>query len=163
MWVITRSGFFSIVCKPDDAEADTLTIRSRVKSDLDALREFLPNLGEVEEGAGTDYRFRARAKRREVATALAKMVEQLDYPNFKNEVAKKQGKYRASLYGKVWDVLYALQANEPEELASAFGGVVIDAKGRVLLRRPKGDFDGYVWTFPKGQPDLGNCRGGRSP
>jgi 8-oxo-dGTP diphosphatase len=28
-------------------------------------------------------------------------------------------------------------------------------KGRVLLRRPKGDFDGYVWTFPKGRPDAG--------
>ena len=52
----------------------------------------------------------------------------------------------------MWDVLYALQASEPEELASAFGGVVIDAKERVLLRRPKGDFDGYVWTFPKDQP-----------
>jgi 8-oxo-dGTP diphosphatase len=23
------------------------------------------------------------------------------------------------------------------------------------LRRPKGDFDGYVWTFPKGRPDAG--------
>ncbi len=37
----------------------------------------------------------------------------------------------------------------------AFGGVVVDSDGSVLLRRPKGDFDGYVWTFPKGRPDLG--------
>jgi 8-oxo-dGTP pyrophosphatase MutT (NUDIX family) len=33
----------------------------------------------------------------------------------------------------------------------AFGGVVFDHQGRVLIRRPTGDFDGYVWTFPKGR------------
>lgn len=32
-----------------------------------------------------------------------------------------------------------------------FGGVVFDAEGRVLLIEPKGHFDGYVWTFPKGR------------
>ena len=41
----------------------------------------------------------------------------------------------------------------PEESSYTYGGVVVDADGRVLLRRPKGDFDGYVWTFPKGRPD----------
>jgi 8-oxo-dGTP diphosphatase len=42
-----------------------------------------------------------------------------------------------------------------ENKKTAYGGVVIDLDGRVLLRRPKNDFDGYVWTFPKGRPDLG--------
>jgi len=37
----------------------------------------------------------------------------------------------------------------------AYGGVLVDANGHVLLRRPKGDFHGYVWTFPKGRPDPG--------
>src|SRR3989442_1492599 len=36
--------------------------------------------------------------------------------------------------------------------ASAYGGVVIDAEGRVLLREPDGHYDGYVWTFAKGRP-----------
>jgi 8-oxo-dGTP pyrophosphatase MutT (NUDIX family) len=35
----------------------------------------------------------------------------------------------------------------------AYGGVVIDAQGRVLLREPTNHYDGYVWTFPKGRPD----------
>ncbi|MSR55915.1 MAG: NUDIX domain-containing protein [Gemmataceae bacterium] len=35
----------------------------------------------------------------------------------------------------------------------AYGGLVIDADGRVLLREPKNHFGGYVWTFPKGRPD----------
>ena len=43
----------------------------------------------------------------------------------------------------------------PREKPRAYGGIVIDPNGRVLLRRPKGDFDGYVWTFPKGRSDAG--------
>ncbi len=37
----------------------------------------------------------------------------------------------------------------------AFGGVVIDDRGRVLLREPSNHYDGYVWTFAKGRPDPG--------
>jgi hypothetical protein len=112
MWLITPIGFYSIVCKPGDAEAETLTIRARVKSDLEALRqEYLPSLGTISEDAGTDYRFRAKAKRDEVGKALAQLVQQLDYENFKDEVANKQGKHRAQIYHEVWDVLFRLQHN----------------------------------------------------
>lgn len=37
----------------------------------------------------------------------------------------------------------------------ATGGVVLDKSGQVLLVEPKGHFDGYVWTFPKGRPNPG--------
>jgi len=37
----------------------------------------------------------------------------------------------------------------------AFGGVVINQEGRILLREPKGHYDNYVWTFPKGRPKKG--------
>lgn len=40
-------------------------------------------------------------------------------------------------------------------LALAYGGVLIDAAGRVLLREPKNHFDGYLYTFPKGRPEKG--------
>jgi hypothetical protein len=39
MWLITPTGFFSIVQKPSDEAADTLTVRARVRQDLVALRE----------------------------------------------------------------------------------------------------------------------------
>jgi hypothetical protein len=72
MWLITPMGFYSVVCKPSDAEAGTLTVRARVRSDLEALRqECLPSLGPIQEGTGTDYCYRASAKRGEVAKALA--------------------------------------------------------------------------------------------
>lgn len=171
MWIMTKLGFFSIVEKPEDRKSGNLTVRARVRADLENLhKQFLPGLGAIQEDAGTDYRYRAKAKKADVAAALAGLTDSVDYANFKNEVAKKQGKARAGVYGKVWSALYPLQddpaANTPAEPAklaikpsggkkAAYGGVLIDDRQRVLLRRPTGDFDGYVWTFPKGRPDLG--------
>jgi hypothetical protein len=67
---MTPMGFFSIVRKPDDVNSRKLTIRARVKSDLDALREhYLPKLETIAEDAGTDYRYRAKASCDEVANA----------------------------------------------------------------------------------------------
>lgn len=110
MWLLTPLGFFSIVCKPGDMKAGTLTVRARVKSDLLALRDhYLPSMGAIEEIARADYRFRARAQRSEVASALAKMAMEIDYSNFKDEVAKTQGYHRAEIYSDVWSTLYRLQ------------------------------------------------------
>lgn len=112
MWLITPVGFFSIVQKPSDRAADTLTVRARVRGDLEALRDqFLPGLGRIEESKNNDYRFRAVASRSEVAAAMASLINQLDYQNFKGQVAKVQGPARANLYHHVWDVLYRLQAD----------------------------------------------------
>jgi 8-oxo-dGTP diphosphatase len=41
------------------------------------------------------------------------------------------------------------------DLKKAYGGLIFDDDGRVLLREPKNHFDGYVWTFPKGRPNHG--------
>ncbi|MDO8332097.1 MAG: hypothetical protein Q7T36_16655 [Fluviicoccus sp.] len=45
------------------------------------------------------------APRREVATAMANMVETLDYSNFKSQVATVRGAGRAHLHHDVWPVL----------------------------------------------------------
>ena len=118
MWLITPVGFFSIVQKPTDQNAGTLTVRARVRGDLDALREhFLPGLGDVHESSSNDYRFRAVAPRGEVAAALSSMIQTLDYSNFKSEVARVQGAGRAHLYHEVWDVLYKLQAEAKKHVS----------------------------------------------
>lgn len=111
MWMITPIGFFSVVQKPGDGES--LTVRARVKSDLLALKkQFLPELGRIQESAVSDYRFRALAPRLAVARAYAQMVEQIDYDNFKSEVSSRQGRDRARLYHDVWSVLYRLQVQK---------------------------------------------------
>lgn len=115
MWLITNFGFFSIVSKPDDAEGQTVTIRARVKDDLVALRQkYIPNLGPILEHAGSDYRYRAKASRPDLAIALLHIALDIDYSNFKNSVAEHQGMARSNLYHQVWNVLYQLQENEPE-------------------------------------------------
>ncbi|MEY8689598.1 MAG: hypothetical protein AB9M53_06930 [Leptothrix sp. (in: b-proteobacteria)] len=112
MWLITPIGFFSIVQKPGDAEAGTLTVRARVRADLEALRsQFLPELGGITESRNTDYRFRASAPREAVALAAANQVRQLDYSNFKSEVARQQGHARAARYHDVWATLLPLQTH----------------------------------------------------
>lgn len=39
--------------------------------------------------------------------------------------------------------------------ADAYGGVLIDWSGKILLREPKNHFGGYAWTYAKGRPDPG--------
>jgi len=58
MWLMTTVGLFSVVRKTGDAD---LTVRVRARGDLKALREqYLPTLGTIETGGGTDYPFRSR-------------------------------------------------------------------------------------------------------
>lgn len=110
MWLITPVGFFSVVQKPADQATQKLTVRARVRSDLEALRSrYLPALGDIEESAVNDYRFRATAPRDAVAAAMAMLVQEVDYDNFKDAVKARQGASRANLYHQVWDVLYRLQ------------------------------------------------------
>lgn len=154
MWLITPIGFFSIVQKPGDKQNGTLTVRSRVRSDLAALKQhYLPGLGPIQESHDTDYRFGAIAPRSEVSSAMARMVDALDYSNFKSEVGKKHGHKRAYLYHQVWDVLHKLQTDpsfvEKEPTADSYGGVVISGGRRVLLREPTKHHGGYAWTFAK--------------
>lgn len=177
MWLITPIGFFSIVQKATDKGKDTLTVRARVRSDLEALRDtYIPSLGEIKESPTNDYRFRAIAPRSDVAAAAASMISGLDYSNFKSEIAKRQGCKREALYHDVWQALYQLQTGKYEAAkpvvppvaqanksegqwtiprANAYGGVLVNPDRKVLVREPKGHFGGYVWTWPKGTPDKG--------
>ena len=172
MWIITPLGFFSIVQKPRDAKAGTLTVRARVRTDLEALQAaVLPGLGKISKSKSTDYRFRATAVRAQVEAAMAKLTQQLDYSNFKDQVAKVQGAKRSHLYHDVWAVLSRMQGDASYEVkqtkkapratefrvpkAEAYGGVLFDAQGRTLLREPANHFGGYIWTFAKGKPDSG--------
>jgi hypothetical protein len=101
MWLITPFGFYSVVAKSGDKQDGLLTIRSRVKSDLEALREYVPSLGPIAESNETDYRYRAKAKAKDVAIAFGSMIEKIDYSNFKDKVAETQSDFRASVYGEL--------------------------------------------------------------
>lgn len=110
MWLMTDFGFFSIVQKEGE---QNLTVRARVRQDLLNLKErYLPGLGAIEETQYADYRFRVRVPREVFAEALRDIALDIDYPNFKNSVARRQGKARARAYEDVWQRLFGLQTGD---------------------------------------------------
>jgi len=110
MWLLTTIGFYSVVQHRDDP--DMLIVRARTREDIEALCDRRLPVGDIVAEAGTDYRYRVFCARAEFEEAVAGLVHDLDYPNFKNAVAERQGAERAGLYSKIWSLLHRLQADE---------------------------------------------------
>jgi hypothetical protein len=107
MWLLTTSGFYSVVAHRDNS--DTLIVRTRLREDLEELRRsYLPDL-EIVEGGDSDYEFRALVSRMEWEHAVRQLVGDIDYPNFKDAVDQRQGNHRARIYARVWMVLRELR------------------------------------------------------
>ena len=106
MWIFTPRGFFSVVAHRDDPEL--VLVRARAHEDL---RKLIGVLGQIEilETPDGDYRWRTIVTRQAWTGALVLLAAEIDYPNFKDEVAHRQGYERAGLYGEVWSVLRRLQ------------------------------------------------------
>jgi hypothetical protein len=107
MWVVTDRGFYSAVEAKDDP--NFIVVRGRVRSDLEALLELVPGRHAIAESDTTDYRYRVKLTRRQWADALVQLAERIDYGNFKDAVAVRQGKRRHDVYTRVWSALYPLQ------------------------------------------------------
>jgi hypothetical protein len=74
--LFTNSGFFSIVQK---SGTPFLTVRTRVREDLDNLRNrYLPELSPTTGHAGTDYPWRATVPHTAFASALGKIALDID-------------------------------------------------------------------------------------
>lgn len=99
MWVFLSDAALSIVQKPGDK---MLTVRARVGGDIDKV---FPK-AKVIINAGTDYKFRAKVKREDVARAMSDAVMNLDYDNFKSSVKDDK---RHDAYLGVWSVMMRYQ------------------------------------------------------
>lgn len=94
------------VANTDDPE--TVLVRARVREDLEGLHDLIDGL-EVIETRERDYRWRAVVSRTAWSAALVRLAAEIDYPNFKDEVARRQGRKRADVYHGVWATLLGLQ------------------------------------------------------
>jgi len=122
MWIFTKHGFYSAVCakggsgKPGQPlDPDTLMVRARTRGHLQALMERFPEaLGgrTIEAFAGTDYAYRIFVPKAIWVEVMAALAAEIDYGNFKSEVARHQGRegaaYEHALHD-VWSVMYRLQ------------------------------------------------------
>ncbi len=106
MWLFTTIGFFSIVQKNNE---DFLTVRARVASDLDRLREhYLPELSPTEPET-VDYPFKATISREAMARGMEKIIQDITYSDFQTEVVRSMGFEREHVYTEIWDVLHELE------------------------------------------------------
>ena len=108
MWVFLSDAMLSIVEKPGDAKASTLTVRARVAGDIEWV---FPD-AKVIEGGGTDYRFRAAIPREQVAKAMFDQVMAVDYSNFKSTVKDHR---RHDAYLGVWREMFSLQEQQRQD------------------------------------------------
>ena len=108
MWILTPFGFFSVVQKEGDR---MLSVRSRVHADLQNLiQAYLPNVQNIEEGGYSDYPYRIFVSHSAWGQALDTIARDIDYPNFKRTVKRRQGPKRSEIYRRVWRDLRVLQA-----------------------------------------------------
>ena len=107
MWVFTEIGFFSAVATPDDT--NTIMVRGRVRNDLERLKEALGNLGqevpEILQWENRDYPYRVLLPRQSWSKLMEQLADGICYSNFKSQVAATDGSKRASLYGRIWDIM----------------------------------------------------------
>lgn len=101
MWIFLNDAFLSIVDKGDPT-GNTLLVRARRDRDIQRI---FPE-AQVIEGAGTDYRYRARVPRDQVADAIAEAVRGIRYGNFKDSVADTS---RHDAYMDVWIAMNRFQ------------------------------------------------------
>lgn len=105
MWVFTTDGFFSAVQKPGDP--NVLTVRSRTREDAEDLAErFGLTVQHTPDG---DYAYRVVVPRAKFAEYVAEAARGIDYSNFKDAVAERQGHDRARIYADVWAAVLRLQ------------------------------------------------------
>lgn len=100
MWLFMSNAFLSVVDKGGDGS--TLLVRARRSGEIERI---FPS-AKVNEGGGTDYRYRARINREELALKLADEVRQIKYSNFKSTVKDRA---RHDVYMRVWDVMHRYQ------------------------------------------------------
>jgi hypothetical protein len=122
MWLFTKHGYFSAVCARKGSgnfgqpvDPDRIMVRARVRAHLETLKKRFPDLlgaCDIHESAGTGYAYRLFVQKPTWVQVLAGLAEEIDYDNFKSEVARHQGRagadYEHSLH-EVWSVMYRLQ------------------------------------------------------
>jgi len=122
MWIFTKYGFFSAVCArqgdgghSQPVDPDRIMVRARLRTHLEALMDRFPDLlgeSEIKEFVGTDYAFRIFVDKSVWTQVMAGLSDELDYDNFKSEVARFQGRdgadYEHALHD-IWSVMYRLQ------------------------------------------------------
>ena len=124
MWIFTKYGFFSAVCARQGngrygqaVDPSRVMVRARTRKHLESLKARFPALigdCDVREFPRSDYAYRLFVDKSTWSELLSLLADELDYDNFKSEVARHQdvagAAYEHALH-KVWEVMYRLQGS----------------------------------------------------
>lgn len=116
MWLMLNNAFLSIVANRNDS--DTLMVRARIAGDIPAV---FPS-AEVSNTPKADYPYRAVVSRLEVQAAMVRVVDAIDYDNFKDSVSDDR---RHDAYLEVWGVMRDHQQRLAVEPRGGYGWPVV--------------------------------------
>jgi len=126
MWIFTTTGFVSAV--QDWNDTSSLVVRARDRASLESLA--VATLNAIEHSPTADYPYRLSASKAAFALWASQKVTDIDYPNFKSEVAAIRGDQFAHALMKVWSDMHAAEdpaarlspkaGPAPEHLARSF-------------------------------------------
>jgi hypothetical protein len=123
MWIISASGFVSIV--QDRKDASKVWIRARVKEDIAQM--FPAEADQIVTKPGADYVFRLIVPREVASMAMWNAVADVDYTSHAKEEMNRRSHpnpKRMSAYYKIWNALADLQPFAPySRVPRVVGGV----------------------------------------
>ena len=106
MWIASKFGFYSIVCK----NKNEFHVRARLRVDLENLLATLNLEEEIYQSEYADYRYRLVVSQEVVRKITATLADTLDYPNFKNQIAETPSQEdKLDAYHDIWSVMYSEQ------------------------------------------------------
>lgn len=88
MWILTPEGFFSTT--ESSLDPDAIQVRARDKQHLTYLMERVNDEVEILDNPERDYQYRVIIHRDKFQEWMTKIVNTLDYSNFKNTAQKFQ-------------------------------------------------------------------------
>ena len=112
MWVFTSTGFVSAVRKHD--RPNEITVRSRDRKSLEPLAQATGS--EICISPRGDYPYRAFIEPRAFAHWVESKAMEIDYDNFKNQVAKSRGYGYTHALHDVWVAMLATEDASREQL-----------------------------------------------
>lgn len=118
MWILSRTGFFSVV-QNMELNDGSLLVRARVADDLARLRAVCPALGMTIETPHNDYQFRASVDPEAFGRWIASEAEKINYGNFKSMIDHVFGMDRHDIYARVWSALLALRTVRERKFSSS--------------------------------------------
>lgn len=107
MWLYTRYGFYSAVQKHNE---EGITVRSYNKEDLKNLVSRFQLDVPIIYTPNNDYTYRIKITRGVWGTIVGELALDVDYENFKGEIAKTQSWQRIAGYMAIHDKTYEATA-----------------------------------------------------